>query len=134
MPISRRSESRQPSPVGVTCRRFMRAFQIVRGVGGVEVQLEAVLAGVAGARHDDVLHAGHRARGEVVVADGVEVHVGERLQDLLRARGPAGRAGAMLSLTSSSLTSKRESCLLMWAKSLSLLDAFTTIITWSAKR
>ena len=35
---------------------------------------------------------------------------------------------------SSSLQLNFPTCFEMWAKSLSLFDAFTTIITWSAKR
>ena len=40
----------------------------------------------------------------------------------------------MLSLMSSSVQLNLPTYLLMWAKSLSLLDAFTTIITWSLLR
>ena len=55
----------------------------LHGVLGAVVQLEAVLAGVAGARerHRDASDCG---LGEPVVLDLVEVHRHERLQDLLR--------------------------------------------------
>jgi hypothetical protein len=57
------------------------AFQSGTAAGVRRVQLEAVLAGVAGAAHDHVV-AGNGSLGEVVVADAAEVDVSERLEDL----------------------------------------------------
>jgi hypothetical protein len=60
------------------------------GVPGVEIGLEAVLAGVAGARDDDVLAPSDGADVEVVVADGFELNVCERLENFLRVRALEG--------------------------------------------
>ena len=66
-------------------------------VHGGEVQLEAVLAGVAGAR-DGAVDAGTGAGGEVVVADRVEGDIAKRLQDLLRLRSLHGKEGDVVGI------------------------------------
>ena len=55
------------------------------GMIGSEINLEAILAGVAGACNE-AIHAADFAKSEMIVADGLERNGGEALQDLLGAR------------------------------------------------
>ena len=80
--------SRAPSPIGwmpsgrpASIRRGPEAL----GPAGGDVELEAVLAGVAGAR-DDGGHARHRPADEVVVRDAGHVAIGQAAHQRLRLR------------------------------------------------
>ena len=65
----------------------------VGGVGDIEVELKAIFARVAGARDDHGALAGDHPLLEVVVLDGVEVDVGEFLENLLRLGALEGEQG-----------------------------------------
>ena len=94
MPASSRSVSRAPSPHGRSPCRLAGgrdAPPTPRGARSrIAEELEAVLAGVAGAG-DEARDAGHRPLGGVVVAERVEVDIGQAGQDRCRARAPAAR-------------------------------------------
>ncbi len=61
------------------------------GLVGGDVDLEAVFAGVAGARDQHVGNAGDRAPGEPVILDGGEIDFGELGESLERARALQGQ-------------------------------------------
>ena len=108
------------------------ASQSATRVALAAVELEAVLAGVAGAG-DEALRAGDLPDVEVVVPDLAERHGGERLEQLLRPR-PLHREQADLVEMSLRRTLIPPFWSTMCSQARAVLDALTTIISLSSKR
>ena len=74
----------------LTCLRHFLPYPGAGGLVGGQVDLKAILAGVAGARDEHVGKATDRAPGEPIVFDRAQIHLGQFGQRILRARSLDG--------------------------------------------